>query len=170
MFKQPTTQQAVISIQMTPEQFERIEKMFDLIAERTKPKEEKFLTIKQVAELLGVTEPTLWRWNKEGILKRVKVGNKVRYKESDVNKVLEEMAWLQKQRQYGPIALYCDIDNDVKKATVMPLEWLKNKTTIKSEIKWMTTQKTICFLIILTTISVCMFLMDLKSIMNKSRK
>ena len=92
MFKQPTTQQAVISIQMTPEQFERIEKMLDLIAERTKPKEEKFLTIKQVAELLGVTEPTLWRWNKEGILKRVKVGNKVRYKESDVNKVLEEKA------------------------------------------------------------------------------
>lgn len=92
MFKQPTTQQAVISIQMTPEQFERIEKMFDLIAERTKPKEEKLLTIKQVAKLLGVTEPTLWRWNKEGILKSVKVGNKVRYKESDVNKVLEEMA------------------------------------------------------------------------------
>lgn len=58
----------------------------------SKPKEEKFLTIKQVAELLGVTEPTLWRWNKEGVLKRVKVGNKVRYKESDVNKVLEEMA------------------------------------------------------------------------------
>ena len=92
MFKQPTTQQAVISIQMTPEQFERIEKMLDLITEYTKPKEEKLLTIKQVAELLGVTEPTLWRWNKEGILKRVKVGNKVRYKESDVNKVLEEMA------------------------------------------------------------------------------
>lgn len=40
---------------------------------------------------MGVTEPTLWRWNKEGILKRVKVGNKVRYKESDVKKVLEEM-------------------------------------------------------------------------------
>ena len=58
----------------------------------SKPKAEKFLTIKQVAQLLGVTEPTLWRWNKEGILKRVKVGNKVRYKESDVNKVLEEMA------------------------------------------------------------------------------
>lgn len=92
MFKQPTTQQAVISIQMTPEQFERIEKMFDLIEEHTKPKEEKLLTIKQVAELLGVTEPTLWRWNKVGILKRVKVGNKVRYKESDVNKVLEEKA------------------------------------------------------------------------------
>lgn len=91
MFKQPTTQQAV-SIQMTPEQFERIEKMLDLITEYTKPKEEKLLTIKQVAELLGVTEPTLWRWNKEGVLKRVKVGNKVRYKESDVNKVLEEMA------------------------------------------------------------------------------
>lgn len=91
MFNQPTTQQTVIQVQMTPEQFESIEKMFDLLNEYTKPKEEKFLTIKQVAELLGVTEPTLWRWNKEGILKRVKVGNKVRYKESDVKKVLEGM-------------------------------------------------------------------------------
>lgn len=92
MLHQPTTQQTVISIQMTQEQFESIEKMFDLFTELTKPKEEKFLTIKQVAQLLGVTEPTLWRWNKEGVLKRTKVGNKVRYKESDVNKVLEEMA------------------------------------------------------------------------------
>ena len=87
-----STKQTVIQVQMTQEQFESIEKMFDLLSEYTKPKEEKFLTIKQVAELLGVTEPTLWRWNKEGVLKRVKVGNKVRYKESDVNKVLEEMA------------------------------------------------------------------------------
>lgn len=58
----------------------------------SKPKEEKLLTINQVAERLGVTKPTLWRWNKEGALKRTKVGNKVLYKESDVNKVLEEMA------------------------------------------------------------------------------
>ena len=35
----------------------------------------------------------------------------------------------------GPIARYRDIDNNVKKATVMLLERLKNKTTIKSEIK-----------------------------------
>lgn len=92
MLNQPTTTQTVIQVQMTQEQFESIERMFDLFTEYTKPKEEKYLTIKQVAELLGVTEPTLWRWNKEGVLKRVKVGNKVRYKESDVNKVLEEMA------------------------------------------------------------------------------
>lgn len=91
MLNQPTTQ-TVIQVQMTQEQFESIERMFDLFTEYTKPKEEKLLTIKQVAELLGVTEPTLWRWNKEGILKKVKVGNKVRYRESDINKVLEEMA------------------------------------------------------------------------------
>ena len=92
MFDQPTNQQIVIQVQMTPEQFESIEKMFDLFTEYTKPKEEKYLTVDQVAKLLDVTKPTLWRWNKEGILKSAKVGNKVRYKESEVNKLLEEMA------------------------------------------------------------------------------
>ena len=58
----------------------------------SKPKAEKFLTIKQVAELLGVTEPTLWRWNKEGYLKKVMIGGKPRYKESEVMAIREGRA------------------------------------------------------------------------------
>jgi len=49
---------------------------------------ETYLTRKQTAEKLQTTLPTLWTWNKNGYLKNVHVGGKVRYKLSDVNKIL----------------------------------------------------------------------------------
>lgn len=45
---------------------------------------EKFLTPKQVAELLQVTEKTLRTWNKNKIFTCYKLGRAVRYKESDI--------------------------------------------------------------------------------------
>lgn len=49
-----------------------------------KPKEEKLLTIAQVCKLLDVNKSTLWHWNKEGYLKKIYIGGKPRYKESEV--------------------------------------------------------------------------------------
>ena len=57
-----------------------------------KPKEDRLLTIAQVVSLLGVTKPTLWRWDKENYLKKIMVGGKPRYKESEVNAILEGRA------------------------------------------------------------------------------
>ena len=54
-----------------------------------KPKEEKLLTASQVATILEVTKPTLWRWDKEGYLKKVMIGGKPRYKESEVMAIRE---------------------------------------------------------------------------------
>jgi hypothetical protein len=42
----------------------------------------------QVAKMLDVTKPTLWRWNKSGYLKPVEIGGKRRYKMSDIKKIL----------------------------------------------------------------------------------
>ena len=53
-------------------------------------KEERYLTEKQVQEMLSVTHSTLWHWNKKGYLKTVKVGNKNRYKYSDVLNLLNQ--------------------------------------------------------------------------------
>lgn len=92
MTKPLANQQTVIQIQLTPEQFESIERMFDLINERTRPKEDRLLTISQVVSLLGVTKPTLWRWDKENYLKKVMIGGKPRYKESEVTAIMEGRA------------------------------------------------------------------------------
>jgi excisionase family DNA binding protein len=52
-------------------------------------KEEMYLSAQETAEKLGVDVSTLWRWDKSGYLKKIKVGNKIRYRESDVLKLME---------------------------------------------------------------------------------
>jgi excisionase family DNA binding protein len=54
-----------------------------------KGKKENLLTVKQVAELFGVTRITLWRWDRDGTLKAHKIGRNIRYKESVINKALK---------------------------------------------------------------------------------
>lgn len=52
-------------------------------------KEEAYLTAKETAEKLGVDLSTLWRWDRSGYLKKIKVGNTVRYRQSDVLNLME---------------------------------------------------------------------------------
>lgn len=52
-------------------------------------KEETYLSARETADKLGVDVSTLWRWDKSGYLKKIKVGNKIRYSESDVLKLME---------------------------------------------------------------------------------
>lgn len=52
-------------------------------------KPEKYLTAQETADKLGVDVSTLWRWDKSGYLRKIKVGNKTRYRESDVLKLME---------------------------------------------------------------------------------
>ena len=48
----------------------------------------KLVKPKDAAEQLGVNLTTLWRWNKEGYLRRVYVGSKPRYKQKDIDRIL----------------------------------------------------------------------------------
>lgn len=51
-------------------------------------KEDCLLTKEEIKKRLGVCDATLWHWDKKGYLKPVKIGSKVKYRESDVNKIL----------------------------------------------------------------------------------
>lgn len=53
-----------------------------------KPKEETYTTAEQATKILHVQRNTLWRWEKENYLVPVRFGTKVRYKMSDINKLL----------------------------------------------------------------------------------
>ncbi len=53
-------------------------------------KKEVYLTKEEVKAMFNVCDTTLWHWNKRGYLKTIKVGNKVRYRKSDVRKILGE--------------------------------------------------------------------------------
>lgn len=50
---------------------------------------ENYLTAQEAAEKLGVDVSTLWRWDKTDFLKKIKVGKKIFYRESDVIKLME---------------------------------------------------------------------------------
>lgn len=51
-------------------------------------KEDNLLTKEETKKQLGVCDATLWHWDKKGYLKPIKVGSKVKYRESDVKKIL----------------------------------------------------------------------------------
>lgn len=50
---------------------------------------DRFLTLKNVREMLSVSRATLWRWTAENGLKVVRVGNVTRIRESDLQAFLK---------------------------------------------------------------------------------
>ena len=48
------------------------------------------LSVKETAELFGVTKRTVFRWIKSGKMKSVKIGRTVRIKESEIERVIKE--------------------------------------------------------------------------------
>lgn len=49
------------------------------------------LNRKDLSEYIGVSDRTLRRWEQKGYLPRIKIGNSVRYKISDVKKLLNDL-------------------------------------------------------------------------------
>ena len=57
-------------------------------AELKARQKETYLTRAEVGELLNVDSSTLWRWEKRKYLTPIRIGTKVRYRRSDINKLL----------------------------------------------------------------------------------
>jgi len=52
-------------------------------------KAETYPTRKQACEILGIDEATAWRWDKKKYLPAIRIGGKVRYRMSDIKKILD---------------------------------------------------------------------------------
>ena len=82
-----------VNVSFTVTALDLKEWMLELIAEQNKnfipTPPEKYLTAQETADKLDVDVSSLWRWDKSGYLKKIKVGNCVRYRESDVLKLME---------------------------------------------------------------------------------
>jgi predicted DNA-binding transcriptional regulator AlpA len=61
----------------------------ELSTEIAEARKERYLTRSEVKEICGVCDATLWHWNKKNYLKTIKVGSKVRYRMSDIKRILE---------------------------------------------------------------------------------
>lgn len=62
--------------------------ILDQYAQRqAKPQEETLLTTAQASRYLNVDRSTLWRWNRENYLKPMMIGNRYRYRLSDLESI-----------------------------------------------------------------------------------
>lgn len=56
------------------------------------PGGDRYLTAEQTSDLLSVDRSTLYRWEKKGILAPCRIGGLVRFKMSDIEKLMENDA------------------------------------------------------------------------------
>ena len=52
-------------------------------------RDEALISADKAAEMLDVSRPTLWRWEKLGYLIPMKIGGKLRYRLSDVKNIIK---------------------------------------------------------------------------------
>ncbi len=65
----------------------------DKMEAQKQEEEEAYLTRDEASRMLGgAALSTLWRWEKTGYLTPVRMGSKVRYRKSDVLKIIKEGA------------------------------------------------------------------------------
>lgn len=75
--------------------FENVDKLLDLIKETFENNSytlnrERFLTNNDVSNMLHISQRTLQDWRDTGKIAYIQISGKVLYKESDINRLLEE--------------------------------------------------------------------------------
>lgn len=73
-----------INAEMLLQRFDTLENQIKALQAKPQPQSEKLITRDDTAKLLGVSIVTVHNWVKSGILTAYRVGNKVRFKESEV--------------------------------------------------------------------------------------
>lgn len=66
------------------------DKVCERIGDKAQSKDDGMMTRDEVLEYLHITDATLWRWERKGLLTRFgQFGTRIYYKRSDVDKALE---------------------------------------------------------------------------------
>lgn len=55
---------------------------------------EDYITLDEVMKIFRVSRNTLWRWNRDKYLCNVKLGRRIFYRKSDVNKLMENRNYI----------------------------------------------------------------------------
>ncbi|MBF6597515.1 MAG: helix-turn-helix domain-containing protein [Fermentimonas sp.] len=50
---------------------------------------DSLLTTEEACEYLRISRPTIHRWKREGLIPHIRIGNNIRYRESDLRDVLQ---------------------------------------------------------------------------------
>lgn len=69
--------------------------------------EKEWFTIPEAATYLGVSEPTIYRWMKEGKLSFYKVGDSTRFRKENLEMVYEKHTGVREAEYYGARCVAC---------------------------------------------------------------
>ncbi len=103
---------ANIELKIKPEDLrnfanELINRAVNEVAMSIQEKSEQLINKEEAKRLLGVCDATLWHWDKKGYLMPIKIGTKVRYRASDVKKILG-----QREISFVPSSPNCEPANN----------------------------------------------------------
>jgi len=68
---------------------------------------EEWFTIKEATNYLSISEPTLYRWMRQGKVTFYKVGDATRFKKKDLDQVFEKHTSTREAAQYGLKCIAC---------------------------------------------------------------
>lgn len=72
-------------------QFQNLHAEILAIKQNANTKTDELLTRQQTADILQISLVTLWNWTKKNIVPAHRIGNKVRYKKSEILNALQEI-------------------------------------------------------------------------------
>jgi len=67
----------------------------------------KWYSIKEAAEYLGISQPTIFRWMKEGVLSFYKVGNSTRFSQEGLDAVIEKTTGMKEAEKAAGSCIAC---------------------------------------------------------------
>lgn len=68
-----------------------VKKMFDSFSDTSNKNTDQLFTREETAKFLSISLTTLWDYTRKGIVPAYRLGNKVRYKKSEVMEALKQM-------------------------------------------------------------------------------
>ena len=71
---------------------------------------EKWYTVKEAADYLGVSQPTIFRWMKEGILSFYKIGGATRFSKEGLDAVIDKTTGLKEAEKAAGRCVACGHD------------------------------------------------------------
>lgn len=72
----------------TPEDLETLRGLIREELQAMQPKEPKYLTREEAAQLLKITLPTLHSWAAKGLIRKSKIGNRVLFEEEELQRMI----------------------------------------------------------------------------------
>ena len=79
----------VMTLEDLTELFKSVIQKYANEKDSSKEEDPHLLSVEESTKILNVSKPTLWRWAKDGYIKPTKIGKRVYYPKSEIEKIIK---------------------------------------------------------------------------------